>query len=204
MTHTLNRRGLSEERPGEEIVFLCMVYRKKKEQKVNDMRDMARTVLKYKPDNIIGAVLGLDEESIIQMAARTGVVTAVFCDKQRALKMIEEIKAQRLGISVVISALFKDVSEICKNVGLVEHTHNISLGVFGRTDKLPDEKTLEIATQCGHALVSPNLIHHVVKKIKKGKMTSAEAVVLLTKPCVCGVVNPDRTKRLLAEMVNAE
>jgi hypothetical protein len=53
------------------------------------------------------------------------------------------------------------------------------LGIFGKTEKLPDKKTLEITTQCGHALISPHLVEHIVKKMKKGKMTSAEGAKLL-------------------------
>lgn len=200
MTHTLNRRGLSPDRPGEDIVFLCMVHRKQKKQKVSEMKEMAKTVLKYQPDNVYRAPLGMDEDTIVEMASIRGIITAVFTDKDKAVKMAEEIKAKHLGISVIISALFDDVDDICKQAGLVEHTYNIPLGIFGRTEKLPDEKTLEIATQCGHALVSPNLIHHVVRKIRKGKMSSEEGASLLMKPCVCGIVNPKWTKRVLEEM----
>jgi hypothetical protein len=181
-----------------------MVHRKEKQNKANEMKQRARTVLKYGPDNIIGAPLGMDEDTIINMASSSGVVTAVFTSKQKAMQMVEEIKAKQLGISAVISALFKDVADICRQLGLTEHTHNISLGIFGQTEKLPDEKTLEIATQCGHALVSPHLIKDVVRKIQKEKMTTKEGAALLTKPCVCGVVNPARTKSLLEEMIASE
>lgn len=201
MTHTLNRRGLSPERPGEEIVFLCMVHRKQKPEKAEDMKEMTRIILKHDPENIIGSPLGLGEDDIVGMSGNAGVVTAVFSDKDKALELVEEIKSRKLGISVVISALFDDVADICNQVGLVGHTHNIPLGIFGRTEMLPDEKTLEIATQCGHALVSPNLIKHVVRQIKREKMTSDQGAELLTKPCVCGIVNPERTRRLLEEMV---
>jgi hypothetical protein len=193
MTHTLNRRGLSEERPGEEIVFLCMIPADERGKKSEEMLEMANTVLKYTPDNIIGAPLGLDEEGIRALAKRGTIITAVFTNKDDVQKLVEEIKSKRLGISVVLSGLFQDAHEVCDKAGLSEHTHNISLGIFGKTERLPDEETLEIATQCGHALISPHYVKQIVRKIRKGKMTSEE---------VCGIGNPQRIKRSLDLMAN--
>jgi hypothetical protein len=34
-------------------------------------------------------------------------------------------------------------------------------------------------------------VEHIVKKMKKGKMTSAEGAKLLVKPCFCGIDNPN-------------
>ena len=200
MTHTLNRKGLSENRPGEEIVVLCMVTQSEKPKKKEAMKQMVKTILKYRPDNIIGAPLGLNEEEIIGLCSQVCVVTAVFNRKEDVRRLVEDIKTQHLGISVVLSGLFSDVREICEANDLKEHTYNISLGVFGKTENLPAEKVLEITTQCGHGLISPNLAENVLKQIRKGKMTSVEAARLLIKPCVCGIGNPERITRLLNEM----
>lgn len=200
MTHTLHRRGLSEERPGEEIVVLFMVHRPEKARKAADMLSLLETVLKYKPANIIGAPAGLDEDQIKQWIPRGGIITAVFNNLEDVEKIIAEVKEKKTGISMVVSGLFSDVRCLCRANGLKEHTYNISLGIFGRTDKLPEEKTLSIVTQCGHGLVSPRLVEDVLKKIRRGKMTPAEGAQLLTRPCVCGIVNPQRTERILTEM----
>jgi len=200
MTHTLNRRGLTEERPGEEMVVLCMVHRKDKASKMEAMKKMVRTIFKYNPDNIIGAPLGFGEDDIVGMAAAAGVATAVFNDKGRVTRLIEDIKSQGLGISVVLSGLFKDSQEICGRCGLEGHTFNISLGTFGKTEKLPDAKTLEITTQCGHGLISPHLVKNTVKRIKKGNITCEEGARLLIKPCVCGISNPQRISKILDTM----
>jgi len=202
MTHTLNRRGLSEERPGEEIVLLCMIPAHERGKKSEEMTELAKTVLRYKPDNIIFAPLGLDEERIIDLAARGTIITAVFTDKNAVEKLVEEIKSKKLGISVVLSGLFADVHDICAKAGLKEHTYNISLGIHGKTEKLPDEKTLEITTQCGHALISPHYVRHIAEKIKKGKITIDEGTGLLIKPCVCGIGNPCRIQETLEEMAS--
>lgn len=200
MTHTLNRRGISEDRSGQEIIVLCMVHHKEKEQKQKAMEEAACTVLRHNPDNVIGLPMGMNEKDIPALSARTGIVTAVFNDPQDVLSLVKELKAKKLGISVVLSGLFGDVRKICAGSGLTEHTANISLGIFGRTERLPEEPILEITTQCGHALVSPHLVKHIVRQIRKGKMTPEEGARKLVKPCVCGIVNPQRTERILERL----
>ncbi len=201
MTHTLIRTGLSESRPGEEIVVLCMAHGPEKAQKMEEMKRAAGTVLSYKPDNILGRPFGLDDEQIATMAPMTGIITAVFNNKEDVKNLVEDIKSQDLGISVVLSALYSDVRDVCKCAGLKEHTYNISLGVFGKTERLPDEKTLEITTQCGHALISAHLVEAVVKKIRKGKMTVEEAAKMLVSPCACGIGNTRRIEKILTEII---
>jgi hypothetical protein len=131
----------------------------------------------------------------------TGIITAVFDNREDVDKLVSKMKAEKLDVSVVLSGLCSDVHETCKCAGLTEHTYNISLGVYGRTEKLPDDKTMEITTQCGHALISAHLVDAVVKKIRKGKMTVNEAARMLVKPCACGIGNTTRIERLLGAMV---
>jgi hypothetical protein len=200
MTHTLNRTGLSDARPGEEIIVLCMAHCTDKERKAEAMSKIAKTVLSYKPDNFIGKPLGFEAEQVEMMAPMTGIVTAVFSNKEDVRALVKDIKSQQLGVSVVLSGLFSDVRDICNSADLTEHTLNISLGIHGRTERVPDEKTLEIVTQCGHSLISPHLVEAVVKKIRKGKMTADEGALMLVKPCACGIGNPGRVAETLAEM----
>ncbi len=200
MTHTLHRKGLAENESGEEIVFLCMIPASERGKKTQEMKQMAETVLRYQPVNIIFEPLGVDRKRIIELTGRGTIITAVFTDKAAVGKLVQEIKSKKLGISVVLSGLFEDVHDICSRADLKEHTYNISLGVHGKTEKLPDEKTLQITTQCGHALISPHYVRHVVNKIKKGKISSEEGADLLIKPCVCGIGNPCRIRKTLDEM----
>ena len=201
MTHTLNRRGLSEDKPGEEIVVLFMINQHEIEKKQKGMAPIVETVLKYKPDNIIGAPGGMTEEQLRTRLPRGSIITAVFNNQEDVRKVVGEIKEKKLGISMVLSGLFKDVRKICAANDMKEHTYHISLGIFGQTEKLPGEKTLEITTQCGHALISPYLVEHIIKKMRRGRMTSEEGAGLLIKPCVCGISNPGRIEKLLDEMV---
>jgi hypothetical protein len=201
MTHTLNRRGFSEERPGEEIVILCMAHCNEKAKKAEAMKYIATTVLKYQPDNYLGKPLGLSPEALEMMAPVTGVVTAVFHDKEAVRNLVADLKSQKLGVSVVLSGLFSDVNDICKSSNLSEHTYHFSLGIFGKTEQLPEEKTLEITTQCGHSLISPALVTDIIRRIKKAKLTVEEGAALLIKPCACGIGNPARIGQILEQMI---
>ena len=204
MTHTLNRKGLSDERPGEEIVVLCMAHCNEKARKAEAMKQIAATILKYNPDNYLGKPLGLEPETLEMMAPVAGVVTAVYHDKDTVGRLVADLKAQQLGVSVVLSGLFSDVRDICTSTDLREHTFHLSLGVFGKTERLPDEDTLEITTQCGHSLISPALVADIMRKIKRAKMTPEEGALLLIKPCACGIGNPKRVQQILEKMVLAQ
>jgi len=200
MTHSLNRMGLTDNTPGEEFIILCMVHQHEKAKKADAMKKVAETVFKYEPDNVIGLPMGFTKDDVISLAPSTGIITAVFTNEDDILKLVKDIASQDLGISVVISGLFSDINSICRSSDLTEHTFNISLGIFGKTENLPDNKTLEITTQCGHGLISPHLVKHIAKKISKGKMTTDEGAQMLIKPCVCGIGNPKRITHILSEM----
>ena len=101
---------------------------------------------------------------------------------------------------MVLSGLFSDIRDVCRSVGLTEHTSHYSAGVFGKTEELADHLTMEITTQCGHALVSRYYIQDIIKRIQQGKLTAAEGSELLSKPCVCGIVNKKRTQEILSKM----
>ena len=54
---------------------------------------------------------------------------------------------------------------------------------------------------CGHGMVAKGLVREMVKQVKARKMTAAEAVMELTKPCQCGVFNPKRAEKLIEDMI---
>ena len=204
MTHTLNRTGLTEKNRGEEIIFLAMVHAKMKNEKAAEMKELASLVMKYRPSNFIAAPTGVTPEVLIKVAGRMSVITAVFHDLATVARLVQEIKAKHLGLSIVLSGLFSDINHICRETDLTEHTHHISLGVFGQTEKLPEKDVLEITTQCGHALISPHYVRHLLKKVRRGRMSSEEAAGLLIKPCVCGIGNRKRIEEILDRMATQE
>ncbi|MBA3029773.1 MAG: hypothetical protein FP816_13340 [Desulfobacteraceae bacterium] len=200
MTHTLNRTGLASPESSNEFIFLCMIPAAWKGTKTAEMVEICDILLKHKPDNMIGIPAGLDEEGLRKMAANATILTAAFNNPVSIQNAVKEVKDKNLGVSIVLSGLFDGINTLCSNIGACEHTHNISLGVFGKADRLPDESVLEITTQCGHALISSLYVEHVVKSIKKGKLTCEEGMKMLVKPCVCGIANPKRIKNSLEKM----
>jgi hypothetical protein len=166
------------------------------------METVAEIVLRHRPDNFIGLPLGIAEEDLIPLAGMTGIITAVFNEKDEVSRLVEEIKSKKLGISVVLSGLFSDIRDICEANGLTAHTSHYSAGVFGKTDKIPDRLTLDVTTQCGHALVSRYYVKDIVRRIKKGQLSASEGSELLSKPCVCGIVNKRRTAEILSKMAD--
>jgi len=202
MTHTLNRRGLESVRPGEEICVLAMIhYKERNEKTAAAIGELARIILRHAPNNIMGSPAGASAEQIVAASAASGIITAVFTDKASVCSLVQEMKAKDPGISVVLSGLFSDIRDICEAAGLTEHTSNYALGISGNVSLLPDHMTLEIATQCGHGLVSRHYIKHVARRIAEGRVTAQEGAELLSKPCVCGIVNKKRTEEILLKMV---
>ena len=204
MTHTLNRIGLESTGSASEFIFLCMIPAAQKGTRTAEMVEICNILMKHEPDNMIGLPAGLDEEGLRKMAANSTILTAVFNNPVSLQKAVEEIKERSFGVSIVLSGLFDGVHTLCESIGICEHTHNISLGVSGRTDRLPDTSVLEITTQCGHALISSHYVNHVAKSIRKGRMTCEEGMRLLVKPCVCGIANPRRIQDSLEKMTADE
>jgi len=117
---------------------------------------------------------------------------------------LADLKAADLGHSVVVSGIFDDVFEACKKIGTGPHTVNMSAGIWGRTDLLPDRKTLEIATMCGHGYVSRHLIKHLTDSVKNNKMTLEDAAIEMSKQCVCNFFNPVRAANLIEKYIASE
>ncbi|MCL4535219.1 MAG: 4Fe-4S dicluster domain-containing protein [Bacteroidetes bacterium] len=126
---------------------------------------------------------------------------AAFDSAEKLANMLTALTKADLGISVIVSGLFDMVDDCCSRAGIKRHTIEYSLGIWGKTSKLPDEKLLEVSTMCGHAMVSPKLVQRMVKDIQRGVHTIPEAAIELAKPCTCGIFNPKRAEELLQAMV---
>jgi hypothetical protein len=178
----------------EDYVLLAMVARG-----INDKYDDSRQKLiriaeimnKHRPTNIMPE-FGWQTSSTI---------TAAFDNVESVKNVIGELKAEDLGISIVVSGLIFEIKEILQDLNLDIHTVHFSLGTFGRKEVLPSNKILEITTMCGHHTVSPQSISSYVELIKKGKITLEKAAEKLTRPCVCGIVNTSRVLKILNSLI---
>jgi hypothetical protein len=158
--------------------------------------------LRHDPKNIgsmtKGSMFKYEPEDVIASANK--IVHAVFDNPQTVTKVLKELKEANLGPSVVVSGIFDSVDECCRKAGLKRHTVNFSLGIWGKTEKLPPDDVLEVTTMCGHGLVSANLVNTMVEEIKSGTKTPEDAAKELTGQCPCGIFNPVRAAKLLAAM----
>jgi hypothetical protein len=130
------------------------------------------------------------------------LIMAVFKDRDTMTACLKEIQERDFGMSLVISGLYEETRRACRQVGLSPHTVNLSLGIHGKTQRLPDEQVLEIHTLCGHGMISFRLIAHMAEQIKKGRMTCNAAAQELSRMCDCGIFNTVRAEKILQAMTS--
>ena len=206
MTHTLHRRG-DMDSLSEDYVMLIMPARginfDASEEK---MRQIWEVISHYESHltNFGNISNGNSHRTTMEVLkkATSMIVHAVFKDRETLKACLRELKERDFGISVVISGLYEDVEKLCTEIGLSPHTVEHSLGIHGKTERLPDENVLEITTMCGHAMVSPYLVTDMVERINKGKIACEEAAKDLSRMCDCGIFNPYRAERLLRKMTS--
>lgn len=115
-------------------------------------------------------------------------------DMKAALK---DLKDADTGFSIVVSGIFDEVFEACREIGIESHTVNMSLGSWGRTELLPESPVLEICTMCGHALISTRLVESLLERVRRGSMTPEDAAVEMGKQCYCNIFNTERAAELI-------
>lgn len=153
---------------------------------------IAKILNKYNPTNIMPKVAW----------NISPVITASFTDIQKVKEVIQTLKEEDLGVSIVISGLISEIGEVLKEVGLNMHTVHLSLGTFGKKNLLPSEKILEVTTMCGHHCVSSQSVEYYVDLIKAGKISVEKAAKKLSRPCICGIFNISRAIKILSELAN--
>ena len=201
MTHTLHRRGSAESLSGDYVMMMLQAIGFNEEGNTPKIREFLRIALRHNAVNI-GSVSGggMKEkpEDVIANADKIG--QAVFTNQEDVTAALKELKEKDLGISVIVSGIYEKVDECLAKAGLKHHTGNFSLGIWGRTEKLPSNDVLEVTTMCGHALIAPNLVKEMVKEIKAGTKAPEEAARLLAPQCACGVFNIKRAADLMKAM----
>jgi hypothetical protein len=202
MTHSLHRRG-TRESLSEDYVMLCLpAVGINDEGHAPKLKKFLEIAVRYDPVNIgaikLGNMYSHSKEEVV--AAAQAVAHAVFVKQEQVANMLKDLEKADLGMSVVVSGIFENVDQCLEKAGLKHHTANFSLGIWGKTEKLPPNEILEVATMCGHAMISANLIKSMVDEIKAGRKTPEEAAKVLAPQCACGVFNPARAAKLMAAM----
>ncbi|MGI6631534.1 MAG: hypothetical protein ACOX5M_00625 [Bacillota bacterium] len=204
MTHSLHRRGAPETLENDYVLLVTPavginhVGSKEKLQKILDV------IWEIGPTNIgsyeVGTIFtGSTLEEIKTSLSDKPRVRCAFDSCEKITEVVRRIKEMDLGLSVTVSGLTDKVQEMSKRLGIEPNSVNLSLGIMGRTDLLPPEWVLEITTMCGHGMISASLVEKMVSDLKKGRITLDKAAETLARPCVCGIFNVARAKKLLAD-----
>lgn len=200
MTNTLHRRGAPDALKKDFVLF-AVPTRSMSPDLPEKMKRFTEIVLRHRPVNVGRfqdmAIRRVDLQNIDKEMEDEIALTVTFDNVEAVASAVADLKEADLGIPINISGLLEEVKKCCKKVGLVPHSAEQSLGVFGRTDKLPPREIVEINTMCGHGMVSFNLIKKIVEEVKLERMTPEQGAYLLAKPCECGAFNPTRARQML-------
>src|SRR5262245_52777100 len=219
MTNTLHRYGTEGSFNDDFIVFAIPARGINDATAVEKQRKFLEIARKYNPVNMGDASHGAifhpskdlnpsvhwrrderrDFEGVVSGVSCPTTVAAVFNNADNVVAFISELKQVDLGLSINISAGLNKAQDCARRAGLERHSVEYSLGFFGQTDRMADRQTLEIATMCGHGMLSFNLVRKLLDWVKQGRRSPEQASSTLARFCSCGVFNPTRACRLLRE-----
>jgi len=206
VTHTLHRKGALRDLQEDFVVFTMSAKTVNARGSARKMQRFFEILERYGPVNYgdmnTGSILSTNRATIYEGIRDTSIVHFVFTDKEAVINVLGELKAARLGTSVVVSGLVDEIDQLCRHAGLRMHTVEFSGGIHGRLGLLPEPSILEITTMCGHGMVASSLVKEMVRQIKRGKKTVPEAARELAKPCQCGIFNPKRAEIVLDRLIN--
>lgn len=202
MTHTLHRRGPIEDLK-EDYVVVTMTSSVNKDATKPVLGEVAKIFFEVGVSNTgssgleVNMPIGFDEDQFVNDIPKSHGLLASFSSKEKVRQALAKLKEKDLGISVTVSGVIDEVIPMAQEVGLKPHTINLSLGIIGKTEKLPEEEILEYTTMCGHALISKNLARKGIKDVACGAKNEREASMMIAKPCICGIYNLDRSVEML-------
>jgi hypothetical protein len=228
MTNTLHRYSehYAFERPpnpkpvADDFIVFAMASRGiNDDDLVEKYRAFLRLALKHNPVNIGDATKGgllrprqdlnpkahwkrdqrpNPEEVIAGIEGHT-TVAAVFNNYQDMKAFVDDLRGAQLGISINISAPMDESNRCCREIGIVRHSVEFSLGFCGRLDRLPEASVLELTTMCGHGMISANFAKKMIDWVKENRRSSAEVAGTMARFCSCGVFNISRAENILNE-----
>ena len=205
MTHTNHRSGTVASLEHDFVVFIYGSKGVNLQGIVPKVQKFLELSMKHNPVNYgalrVNNMFNMSYDDLYKGLEKENKVYAVFDNKEAAAAFIKEVKEADFGISIIVSGLIDEVKKISKANGITPHTAQCSLGVWGKTELLPEPAILDITTMCGHAMVSFNLVRRMAEEVKHGRITLKDAGAKLAKPCRCGVFNPKRAEEILKDYI---
>ena len=206
MTHSLHREGSLESLERDYVLFIYPARGFNYRGSTPKIRHMVELLYQAGPVNMVPTTLrrnmysGVTPEEILKSITVEGTrVYSVFNDKEKLKTALRLLKEADEGISIIVSGITDSIRDIAAELGIEPHMVNLSLGIHGRTDRLPQPDIREFTTMCGHGVVSPFLVKDMIRRVKTGKISAWDGSVLLAEPCTCSIYNPFRSAELLRE-----
>lgn len=206
MTHSLHRSGPIESQKKD---FNWFMYQTKG---VNDkdIRDKALEFIAAAEavgsenwgDVKTGPLTAYTSKELSDNISDKSRIRGVFTKRDQVVEFLRRIKEKDTGMSVVITGVLSEVLPACEEAEVTPHSINFSLGVWGKKDKLPDETTLSITTMCGHHMIPPKFVQHIMKQVEKGRLTPEQGAIKLANFCYCGIFNQVRCANIISENLN--
>ncbi len=205
MTHTLHRSGTKESLSGDFVFLYMPAFGINNIDSNVKLRKFLEIAQRHNPVNMgdasYGNMYAKGIENVMGSIKKDGTaVHAVFDNEEDAAKMLKDVKETDLGLSLVVSGIFDRVKGLCQKNSIHRHAATYSLGIWGKTDKLPSDDVLNIITMCGHGMISAARIKSVADDVRAGRKSAADAAKELARQCDCGVFNPSRAAKLLAAL----
>ena len=224
MTNTLHRFGSAESFADDYVVFAMCSNGRNDQDSLPKLKRFLELALPFKPVNLGDAIHGgalrpsknmnpashwqrdtaPDFQGVVDGLTGPTTVAAVFDNRVAAEDFVKRIKDEDLGLSVNISTSIDGAEQCCNHACIPRHSVGYSLGFEGSTEKLPGSKVMMLSTMCGHGMVSHSLAKKLIDWVREGRRTPEQAASYMTRFCSCGVFNPKRAARILAEAARGE
>lgn len=218
MTNTLHRYGNADSFRDDYIVFAIACKGKNDDGAVERLKTFLAICAKHDPVSIGNSESGsyrpsralrpsahwdrdlaADHQHVLDSTEKQRTVAAVFGSRERAEACLAEMIDAGLGLSINIATSVEGAQQVGEACGIKRHSVEYSLETLDPHDRLPDGQVLQLATMCGHGMVSANLAKKMLDMVREGRRSADQAAVTLARFCTCGVYNPVRAKRLIEE-----
>jgi hypothetical protein len=202
MTHSLHRSGDIESQKKD---FNWFMYQTKG---VNDVNITPKALEFIAAAEVVGSenwgdvktgpITRFTSEEIKEKLSDKSRIRGVFTKREQVVEFLQRIKEKELGMSAVITGVLSEVLPACEEAGVTPHSINYSLGVWGNKSKLPDDVTLSVTTMCGHHMIPPKFVQHIMHQVENNRLTPEEGAIKLANFCYCGIFNQVRCAEIIS------
>jgi len=201
VTHSLHRQGSVESLENDYVILITPAIGLNDRGSGEKLRRSLQILLEEGVTNIgdveHGSILGgLDSDSLDSYMGDGKRIRACISKRETLGRVLKRLREEDTGISVTVSGLIDNVFEISREIGVRPHTINLALGVWGRRQLLPEERTLEVTTMCGHHMISRYLAEDMISKVERDVISPEKASDGIARLCVCGIFNQERCREI--------